>query len=751
MQHQPQNQNMGLGMAPAMYNNSLFQAGAPTQPYSFQNPSSFQASNPGMVPPGTLPSNDYTGMHMNGNGMAQHDMTSNQQFEAEFNPFNQAQPGKEGLGLNSHGLMVDPSLIAQDNSIDPLDMMGNLSSQDQISPTSGNMMMNGIGSAQGSPHIGQHQFLTPNHSRHTSLDPASAGTRQGPTNEWSGHRRSPSEQSEGSVGHSPFQGSQENFDPLETSHSPMLNPSNEPVLYGENIDLTRFNISEQQQRQSLSRGTSPYSVSPQMVPSQGGEMPQNNGNNHFVLPSNAAPQFDANGQMQMFPDGDGSYLHNDMGQADMMVPPEINVDSTFAPPSRVPQPSDMDPNAEALSPPNRGTYTLTHPDAPCSQNVFLDFDLPPFLFPGPLNILTEQTLTSSSSSPGRTIRNRAQSDTSLGPHPMARPLSPAELSPQMMSMPHSSQAPASSGMSFDPATGQMYRPRSLSPFDATFPGHYRSSSPGSKSSRRSSTSSINPNRDYILELADPSRPTASGPGTRVQKHPATFQCTKCPKRFTRAYNLRSHLRTHTDERPFVCSVCGKAFARQHDRKRHEGLHSGEKKFVCRGELANAAGQWGCGRRFARADALGRHFRSEAGRVCIKPLLDEEAAERQRVFEREMMAQGHGQVPHGMMPAQAVLPSQGVGVDMGGGAGAGAAFALPQALLVQYPALQGLQWDQLGQGGQMDEDEAAGVGGPRSSFDANGNEYYEDEEGYVSGPGTAYANQGGAWVSDYEGR
>ncbi|KAH6871775.1 hypothetical protein B0T10DRAFT_568076 [Thelonectria olida] len=108
---------------------------------------------------------------------------------------------------------------------------------------------------------------------------------------------------------------------------------------------------------------------------------------------------------------------------------------------------------------------------------------------------------------------------------------------------------------------------------------------------------------------------------------ATFQCTKCPKRFTRAYNLRSHLWSHMKQ-AFVCSVCGKAFARQHDRQSHESLHSGDKKFVCKGDL-KAGGQWGCGRRFVRADALGRHLRSEIGYICIKPLVHEEVLEGQR--------------------------------------------------------------------------------------------------------------------------
>ena len=124
---------------------------------------------------------------------------------------------------------------------------------------------------------------------------------------------------------------------------------------------------------------------------------------------------------------------------------------------------------------------------------------------------------------------------------------------------------------------------------------------------------------------------------KLEDPPSTFQCMFCPKRSTCAYNLRVHLRFHADERPFVRTICGKDFARQQDRKRHEALHSVEQKYVCKGDLKQGE-RWGCGRRFAAADALGRHFRSEAGRICTKLMFDEEAIEWQRQWQYQQQEQ-----------------------------------------------------------------------------------------------------------------
>jgi hypothetical protein len=109
----------------------------------------------------------------------------------------------------------------------------------------------------------------------------------------------------------------------------------------------------------------------------------------------------------------------------------------------------------------------------------------------------------------------------------------------------------------------------------------------------------------------------------TQIHPSTYQCTQCPKRFTRAHNLRNHERSHRNEKPFVCNECQKSFARGNDLRRHQQSHSEEKIFVCRGPL-ESGGEWGCGLRFSRRDTLDAHHKNATGARCIKPLREQDA-------------------------------------------------------------------------------------------------------------------------------
>ncbi|GAB1212012.1 hypothetical protein ATERTT37_001138 [Aspergillus terreus] len=108
-------------------------------------------------------------------------------------------------------------------------------------------------------------------------------------------------------------------------------------------------------------------------------------------------------------------------------------------------------------------------------------------------------------------------------------------------------------------------------------------------------------------ISDPRRGLSlpsSGFNKAGQRSPSAkkHRCPYCSTEFTRHHNLKSHLLTHSQEKPYVCQTCQSRFRRLHDLKRHTKLHTGERPHICPK----------CGRRFARGDALARHNKGQGG-------------------------------------------------------------------------------------------------------------------------------------------
>lgn len=118
-------------------------------------------------------------------------------------------------------------------------------------------------------------------------------------------------------------------------------------------------------------------------------------------------------------------------------------------------------------------------------------------------------------------------------------------------------------------------------------------------------------------------PRSSSPESQpTTKEPRAFECPTCHLRFTRLHTLKNHSSVHDNGAVFKCGTCNKRFGRLNDKKRHERTQHAEKKFICRGQHPSGS-FWGCGKAFARKDALGEHLRSKTGGRC-----------RERIFHAE---------------------------------------------------------------------------------------------------------------------
>lgn len=108
-----------------------------------------------------------------------------------------------------------------------------------------------------------------------------------------------------------------------------------------------------------------------------------------------------------------------------------------------------------------------------------------------------------------------------------------------------------------------------------------------------------------------SLPMPAKSGSSNKKH----RCSHCGTEFTRHHNLKSHLLTHSQEKPFPCTHqhCTAKFRRLHDLKRHSKLHTGERNHMCHQ----------CGRKFARGDALARHSKGPGQCAGRRPSIGDE--------------------------------------------------------------------------------------------------------------------------------
>lgn len=279
--------------------------------------------------------------------------------ELDFSAYQNHSPNSASASEYDSSLLLDPQMHQRQQmhqGVNPADLVSPISNPSISSQPSPQDPQHSSPGPMSPPRGTPGQYYTPQHSRHASLDPATAAYLSAQQNtDWQSvmnnssfrnHRRAPSEVSEvSSANHSPYL-SQHEYDGIENNASPALAPQHDPALYDNALGIEQFTLSEQHQ-QGYSPAHSPY-ISPRLMPQQSTDMVPSI---QYTSSSNQFPP--APTDLYGMPGDDmlGSHPAGDIGQASQMAPPSINVE--FAPPSRTPSFGPPKPmgDLDSLSPP----------------------------------------------------------------------------------------------------------------------------------------------------------------------------------------------------------------------------------------------------------------------------------------------------------------------------------------------------------------------------------------------------------------